>query len=287
MGKNGEGKTTLSKVIVRELEHSGTLKYGHNVQIGYFAQNQGDYLDPEKTVFETIDDVAVGDMRKQVRSLLGSFLFSGDAIDKKVKVLSGGEKSRLSLARLLLTPANLLVLDEPTNHLDMQSKDILKNALLQYDGTLIVVSHDRDFLQGLTNKVYEFRAKKIKEHLGDIYDFLENKRIRNLDDLESARRQRDQQQDSVSENKMNYERKKQLEKEIRKLNSRVKKTEEKIAELEEKITQTNNRLMQPDSDLDFDRFSKDLDRMNRELEQEMENWESQHRELEELNNQAG
>jgi ATP-binding cassette subfamily F protein 3 len=282
VGKNGEGKTTLSKVIVKELEHRGTLKYGHNVQIGYFAQNQGDYLDPEKTVFETIDDVAVGEMRKQVRGLLGSFLFGGDTIDKKVKVLSGGEKSRLSLAKLLLTPANLLVLDEPTNHLDMQSKDILKNALLQYDGTLIVVSHDRDFLQGLTNKVYEFGNKRIREHLGDIYDFLEYRRLKHLKELEAARDEKKLQEEGVSENKMNYERRKQVEREIRKLNTLINKTERKITQLEEKIANTNDLLIQPEKDLDFGRLSKELKQLNRELEQEMANWEQQHQELDRL-----
>ncbi len=282
VGKNGEGKTTLSKVIVKELEHAGTLKYGHNVQIGYFAQNQGDYLDPEKTVFETIDDVAVGEMRKQVRGLLGSFLFGGDTIDKKVKVLSGGEKSRLSLAKLLLTPANLLVLDEPTNHLDMQSKDILKNALLQYDGTLIVVSHDRDFLQGLTNKVYEFGNKRIREHLGDIYDFLEYRRLKNLKELEAARDNKKLQDDGVSENKMNYERRKQVERDIRKLNTLISKTEKKITQLEEKIASTNDLLIRPEKDLDFGRLSKELKQLNSELEQEMVNWEQQHQELDRL-----
>ena len=203
-------------MIVKELEYTGTLKYGHNVQIGYFAQNQGDYLDPNKTVFETIDDIAAGDIRKQVRTILGAFLFSGDTIDKKVKVLSGGEKSRLSLAKLLLTPSNLLILDEPTNHLDMQSKDILKNALLQYDGTLIIVSHDRDFLQGLTNKVFEFRDKKIKEHLGDIYDFLEYRKLKSLQQLETAKKSESGQKAQPSDRKLSYELKKQLERDIRK-----------------------------------------------------------------------
>lgn len=216
VGKNGEGKTTLARVIVGELDYSGTLKFGHNLQIGYFAQNQGDYLDPGKTVFETIDDIAVGDIRKQVRTLLGSFLFSGDTIDKKVKVLSGGEKSRLSLAKLLLTPTNLLILDEPTNHLDMQSKDILKNALIQYDGTLIIISHDRDFLQGLTNKVFEFRDQNIKEHLGDIYDFLEYRKLKSLQQLEFKNKDKNTDNSAVSKSKLNYERKKQLERDIRK-----------------------------------------------------------------------
>lgn len=286
VGKNGEGKTTLSRVIARELEYTGVLKYGHNVQIGYFAQNQGDFLDPEKTVFETIDDVAVGEMRKQVRGLLGSFLFSGDTIDKKVKVLSGGEKSRLSLARLLLTPSNLLVLDEPTNHLDMQSKDILKNALLQYDGTLIVVSHDRDFLQGLTGKVFEFRDKQVKEHIGDIYDFLEYRRLKNLKELESARRVKEEQDNKPSGNKLNYQQRKQVEREIRKLNTLIERTEERIAELETSIEDTNNRLINPEKDLDFDRLSRELDGLNKELGKEMENWEEYHQRLESLQNQS-
>jgi ATP-binding cassette subfamily F protein 3 len=284
VGKNGEGKTTLSKLIVGELEYDGTLKFGHNIQIGYFAQNQADYLDPEKTVFETIDDIATGEMRKQVRTLLGSFLFSGDTIDKKVKVLSGGEKSRLSLAKLLLTPSNLLVLDEPTNHLDMQSKDILKNALLQYDGTLIVVSHDRDFLQGLTNKVFEFRNKMIREHLGDIYDFLEYRRLRNLQQLEATGKQRTLKENSVSDNKKQYERKKQQERDIRKLKTLISKSEEKINTLEEKIAEANESLAEPAEDLDFDKLSKNLYRYDHQLKEEMERWEKLHLELEGLQN---
>ena len=286
VGKNGEGKTTLSRVIVRELEHTGTLKYGHNVQIGYFAQNQGDYLDPEKTVFETIDDVAVGDMRKQVRNLLGSFLFTGDTIDKKVKVLSGGEKSRLSLARLLLTPSNLLVLDEPTNHLDMQSKDILKNALLQYDGTLIVVSHDRDFLQGLTDKVFEFRNRSVREHLGDIYDFLEYRRLKNLKELESAKRELGMQKGDVSSNKLQYEKKKQLDRDIRKVKGLIQRSEDKISDLEERITATNDRLINPAEDADFDSLSKELGRLNTDLAKEMESWEKHHHELDQLKKES-
>ncbi|MCB2219718.1 MAG: ATP-binding cassette domain-containing protein [Bacteroidetes bacterium] len=288
VGKNGEGKTTLARVIIGELEHTGNLKYGHNVQIGYFAQNQGDYLDPEKTVFETIDDIATGDIRKQVRSILGSFLFSGDTIDKKVKVLSGGEKSRLSLAKLLLTPSNLLVLDEPTNHLDMQSKDILKNALLQYDGTLIIVSHDRDFLQGLTNKVFEFKDRKIKEHLGDIYDFLEYRRLKSLKELEQAKQSSEGAASRVSENKLNYERKKQLEREMRKTSNLVKRHEEVIEKLEMEIGVKQKLLSDPSGkDLNFDEISKAYNALNKKLEEEMMAWEEAHRKLEDLQSELG
>jgi len=287
VGKNGEGKTTLSRVIVKELEYTGILKYGHNVTIGYFAQNQGDYLDPDKTVFETIDDIATGDIRKQVRTILGAFLFSGDTIDKKVKVLSGGEKSRLSLAKLLLTPSNLLVLDEPTNHLDMQSKDILKNALLQYDGTLIIVSHDRDFLQGLTNKVYEFRNKNIREHLGDIYDYLEYRKLKTLKELEESRSGQKETEDTVSMNKLNYEKRKQIERDIRKINTRIKRAEEKIGELEEKIADHDKLLSNPYDKLDFDELSKEYSALNKNLEEEMENWEDLQTKLEELQQLSG
>ncbi|HKL66378.1 MAG TPA: ABC-F family ATP-binding cassette domain-containing protein, partial [Bacteroidales bacterium] len=184
VGRNGEGKTTMAKIINGDTEYSGNIKKGHNLNIGYFAQNQDELLDESLTVFETIDNVARGDIRNRLRDLLGAFLFGGDEIDKKVKVLSGGERSRLALVKLLLEPYNLLILDEPTNHLDMRSKDILKHALLEYDGTLIVVSHDRDFLNQLTGKIYEFRAKKIREYNGGIYDFLKKRKIENLRSIE-------------------------------------------------------------------------------------------------------
>jgi len=285
VGRNGEGKTTLSRIIVGELEYTGTLKYGHNIQLGYFAQNQGDYLDPEKTVFETIDDIAVGDIRKRIRTILGSFLFSGETIDKKVKVLSGGEKSRLSLAKLLLTPSNLLILDEPTNHLDMQSKDILKNALIQFDGTLIIVSHDRDFLQGLTNKVFEFRDQQTKEHLGDIYDFLEHRKFENLKQLEFAKKEDKVKEISLSDNKIVWEKKKQLEKDQRKLNSQIIRSEEKIGQIETEMKKLDELLSNPKSytkETNYFELSKQYDQLKLDLEKEMKLWEELHNNLEKL-----
>ena len=245
VGRNGEGKSTLAKIICGVLDHTGDVKLGHEVKIGYYAQNQQDMLDPEKTVFETLDDVASGDMRVKVKSLLGAFLFSGETIDKKVKVLSGGEKARLSLAKMLLFPTNLLVLDEPTNHLDMLSKDILKSALLQFDGTLIVVSHDRDFLQGLTTKVYEFRKPHIKEYIGDIYDFLEEKRLKELDDLNRKQKVQQQATPVVSQNKIDYEAKKVEEREKRKVEKEIKKLEEQIDALEKELADLDEVMANP------------------------------------------
>lgn len=247
VGRNGEGKSTLSKIIVGVLDHEGTVKLGHEVKIGYYAQNQQDMLDMNKTVFETLDDVAVGDMRLKVKALLGAFLFRGDDIDKKVKVLSGGEKARLSLAKMLLFPTNLLVLDEPTNHLDMLSKDILKNALIQYDGTLIIVSHDRDFLQGLTNKVYEFRKPNIKEYIGDIYDFLEQKNLSHLKELEMAK-QKTKVVEAVpqSQNKLNYERKKQFDARFRKIDKEIQRLEDAIGKLEKELADLDDIMAHPD-----------------------------------------
>ena len=245
VGRNGEGKSTLAKIICGVLDHTGEVKLGHEVKIGYYAQNQQDMLDLEKTVFETLDDVAVGDMRVKVKSLLGAFLFSGETIDKKVKVLSGGEKARLSLAKMLLFPTNLLVLDEPTNHLDMLSKDILKSALLQFDGTLIVVSHDRDFLQGLTTKVYEFKKPHIKEYIGDIYDFLEEKRMKELDDLNRQQKVQQQQAPTVSQNKIDYEAKKADDREKRRVEKEIKKLEEQIDALEKELAGLDEVMANP------------------------------------------
>jgi len=252
VGRNGEGKSTLSKIICGVLDHEGEVKLGHEVKIGYYAQNQQDMLDMNKTVFETLDDVAVGDMRLKVKALLGSFLFRGDDIDKKVKVLSGGEKARLSLAKMLLFPTNLLVLDEPTNHLDMLSKDILKNALIQYDGTLIVVSHDRDFLQGLTNKVYEFRKPNIKEYIGDIYDFLEQKNLNHLKELEVVAKQvKVQEAVPQSQNKLNYERKKQIDAKLRKVDKEIQRLESAIEKLEAELKEQDVIMANPDQHPDI------------------------------------
>ena len=247
VGRNGEGKSTLSKIIAGVLDYTGEVKLGHEVKIGYYAQNQQDMLDTEKTVFETLDDVATGDMRVKVKSLLGAFLFSGETIDKKVKVLSGGEKARLSLAKMLLFPTNLLILDEPTNHLDMLSKDILKSALIQFDGTLIVVSHDRDFLQGLTTKVYEFKKPHIKEYIGDIYDFLEEKRLKELDDLNRQQKVQQQTVPTVSQNKIDYEAKKIEEREKRRVEKEIKKLEEQIDALEKELATLDEIMANPAS----------------------------------------
>ena len=284
VGRNGEGKTTLSKILAGDLDATGKLKLGHQVVTGYYAQDQADYLDPNKTVFKTIDDIAVGDVRPRIRTILGSFLFSGEDTEKKVKVLSGGERSRLSLAKLLLTPCNLLILDEPTNHLDMRSKDILKNALLQFTGTLIIVSHDRDFLQGLTNRVFEFKDQGLKEYIGDIYSFLEQRRMRTLAQLEKnvkAERQ-GQHVEPVSKSKQTYEKKKRLEREERKLKTQVTRSETKITALEKRISQKEKILGDPD------RFSEILNDkslyheyeiLKKELQEEMQRWEMLHEQL--------
>ncbi len=275
VGRNGEGKSTLAKIICGVLDHTGEVKLGHEVKIGYYAQNQQDMLDPEKTVFETLDDVATGDMRVKVKSLLGAFLFSGETIDKKVKVLSGGEKARLSLAKMLLFPTNLLVLDEPTNHLDMLSKDILKSALLQFDGTLIVVSHDRDFLQGLTTKVYEFRKPHIKEYIGDIYDFLEEKRLKELDDLNKKQKVQQEAKPVVSQNKIDYEAKKVEEREKRRLEKEIKKLEEQIDALEKELAGLDEIMANPTDHPDVkvdDNFYWNYGKKKEELQYLIDKW---------------
>ena len=275
VGRNGEGKSTLAKIICGVLDHTGEVKLGHEVKIGYYAQNQQDMLDPEKTVFETLDDVATGDMRVKVKSLLGAFLFSGETIDKKVKVLSGGEKARLSLAKMLLFPTNLLVLDEPTNHLDMLSKDILKSALLQFDGTLIVVSHDRDFLQGLTTKVYEFKKPHIKEYIGDIYDFLEEKRLKELDDLNRKQKAQQQAAPTVSQNKIDYEAKKADDREKRRVEKEIKKLEEQIDAFEKELATLDEIMANPSAHPEVkvdDNFYWNYGKKKEELQYLIDKW---------------
>ncbi len=288
VGKNGEGKSTLSKIFARKLAFEGNVKYGHQISIGYYAQDQTEMLDGTKTVFETIDDIAVGDMRPKVRNILGTFLFSGDSIDKKVRVLSGGEKSRLSLAKLLLTPVNLLILDEPTNHLDMRSKDMLKNALLQYDGTLILVSHDRDFLQGLTNKVFEFKNKQIKEYLGDIYDFLESRRMQSLKELEKKKIIASNQNSKSSRQKELWVRNKSLDKDIRKAGNQITKLESQIEADEQEISSYDALLIDPVKNqeiIEKDNVYKKYEDVKKRHEKHMITWESLHSELEQLQEQ--
>ncbi|MCK9322234.1 MAG: ATP-binding cassette domain-containing protein, partial [Bacteroidales bacterium] len=284
IGRNGEGKTTLSRIFVGDLPYDeGVLKIGHNVKIGYFAQNQDELLDPNLTVFETLDKVAVGDVRTKIRDILGSFLFSGEDIDKKVKVLSGGEHSRLSLAKLLLEPYNLLVLDEPTNHLDIRSKDLLKQALLKYNGTLILVSHDRYFLDGLIDKVYEFRDKKIKQHIGGIYDFIRRRKIENIQDIEIKDKQLKQQSNkNISDNKQLYLERKEQDKKRRSLEKAVHKHEQQIEKFETEIEGLNKLLSAPDKHDEkklattYQMFTK----INTQLEKEMSAWEKASLDLE-------
>lgn len=274
VGRNGEGKSTMVKIIVGQLgDYSGMLRLGQGVIVGYYAQNQAAMLDGEKTVFQTIDDAAIGDIRPKIRNILGSFLFDNDDIDKKVKVLSGGEKARLALAKLLLTPCNLLVLDEPTNHLDMDSKDILKNALLQYEGTLIVVSHDRDFLQGLTDTLFEFRAGGVNQFNGDIFEFLEHRRLENLADLNLPRAavSSAKQSQPVSQGKIDYQLSKEREREMRKLRSNLQHIEDEITLLEQQIAEKEAVLSSGNAtDVAFyDEYQSLKDR----LEERMSAWE--------------
>ncbi len=284
VGRNGEGKTTLSRIIVGELDHEGSASLGHQVSIGYFAQNQSELLDPEKTVFQTIDEVAVGETRPKIRGILGNFLFSGDTIYKKVKVLSGGEKSRLAIAALLLRPVNLLVLDEPSNHLDMYSKDILKNALIHYDGTLIIVSHDRDFLQGLTTKVFEFSRKGIRQYIGDIYNYLENRKMSSLQELEiNPVASRQSEARPVSDQKLKYEERKKLEREQRKITNQIHQAEERINQLELEISQADHYLSDPvtyHSELSVPCFYERYAVLKTRLDEEVFLWDELHRELE-------
>lgn len=285
VGKNGEGKSTLVKCIMNEIPYDGNLKIGHNVKIGYFAQNQASLLDGEITVFDTIDQVAVGDIRTKIRDILGAFMFGGEASDKKVKVLSGGEKTRLAMIRLLLEPVNLLILDEPTNHLDMKTKDVLKQAIADFDGTVIVVSHDRDFLDGLVEKVYEFGGGKVREHLGGIYDFLQHKQMESLRELEKSvpsKTDNDQiQEPAVSSGKQSYAEKKEFEKQIRKAERLVKDAEAKVSQLEAELKVVEDKLAACATDNDlFERHGE----VSKSLDAAMSEWEDATMELENLKN---
>lgn len=291
VGKNGEGKSTLSKIIVGEIESSGGVcRLGHAVSIGYFAQNQAALLDGEKTVFETIDEVAVGDVRTRIRNILGSFLFDENDIEKKVKVLSGGEKTRLALAKLLLEPVNLLVLDEPTNHLDMLSKDILKMALMQYDGTLIVVSHDRDFLQGLTDTIYEFSHHKVKQFKGDIFDFLQTKKIADLDDLNQKSQQNKTKSEAVvTQSKQDYLKNKERESGLRKIRNKINSCEQEIEILENKLKQMDDTLASSDFSTqtsDMNKFYTEYEEIKKQLSERMNEWEELQINLEEAEKQC-
>ena len=275
VGRNGEGKTTFSRIMIGELDYEGSLKIGHNVKIGYFAQNQDELLNGEKTVFETIDDIAKGDIRSKMRDLLAAFLFRGEEIDKKVKVLSGGERSRLALVRLLLEPHNLLVLDEPTNHLDIRSKDILKQALINYDGTLIVVSHDRDFLNCIVDKVYEFRHNRIKEHLGGIYDFLRKKKIDNLSEIEKKDAgKKEMQLENISSNKLRYLEKKEYDRNLRKLRKKLEDSEKVIEKIENEISGLDKSFATGSNEqAEAEDFFKRYQELKELLNEEMEKWE--------------
>ena len=284
VGKNGEGKTTLSRIIAGELDYRGKLKIGINVHQGYYAQNQDEIMDEGKSVFDTIDYEAVGEIRTQTRNLLGAFLFHGDDIDKPVKVLSGGERSRLAIARLLLRPYNLLILDEPTNHLDMHSKDILKQALINYDGTLIVVSHDREFLDGLTQKIYEIRDGGVKEYIGGIYDFLRRRKIENLAELNRSEKQMNTPaENKIRINKLAYERKKEFERKIRKVERQIHLSEEHIVCLEKELEKLHNRMSGYEV-VDDEEVFKTYEKTSAMLSSEMQKWERLNTELEVLKN---
>lgn len=283
VGKNGEGKSTLVKCIMGEIPYSGTLKTGHGVKIGYFAQNQAQMLDENRTVFETIDYVAQGDIRTKIRDILGAFMFGGEASDKKVKVLSGGERSRLAMIRLLLEPVNLLILDEPTNHLDMRSKDVLKNALKEFDGTVIVVSHDREFLDGLVEKVYEFGNKQVIEHIGGIYDFLEHKKLQNLQELERTTDSKPSAQTEIqpTQNKLSYEARKERSKALKKLEKAVADAEQKVSDIEKAIADMETKLSTPEGASDSNLYGQYSDLKN-ELSDAMDFWTEKTMELEEM-----
>lgn len=295
VGKNGEGKSTLVKCIMGEIPFDGNLKVGHNVQIGYFAQNQAQLLDESLTVFQTIDYVAKGDMRLRINDILGAFMFGGEESDKRVKVLSGGERSRLAMIRLLLEPVNLLILDEPTNHLDMASKDVLKEAIKAFDGTAIVVSHDREFLDGLVTKVYEFGGGKVREHLGGIYDFLRSKQISELHELENSQAGnktfpgREQNIPSVGTNtqpvvkNQSYAEHKEQQKLLRKAEKAVEQSERRISDMEQRLKELDDLLMKPENASNME-FVTEYTTTKKALDEEVERWEKLSEELEQLTN---
>lgn len=276
VGKNGEGKSTLVKCIMGEIDYEGKLTLGHNVKIGYFAQNQAQLLDENLSVFETVDYVATGDIRSKIRDLLGAFMFGGEASDKKVKVLSGGERTRLAMIRLLLEPVNLLILDEPTNHLDMKTKDILKQAIKDFDGTVIIVSHDRDFMNGLVDKIYEFGNGKVREHIGGIYDFLNVKKMENLHELEiqTINYTPDNVKEDIEKNesKLSYEERKELSKQIKRLERQINEIESSIKDNESKVRKIEKKLSTPEGASDTSLFEEHAV-LQKEIEKEMELWD--------------
>ena len=291
VGKNGEGKSTLVKCIMGEIaDYTGRLTLGHNVMIGYFAQNQAQLLDENMTVFDTVDSVAQGDIRTKIRDILGAFMFGGETIDKKVKVLSGGERSRLAMIRLLLEPVNLLILDEPTNHLDMRSKDVLKSAIRDFDGTVIVVSHDREFLDGLVSKVYEFGGGKVREHLGGIYDFLQKKKIDNLNMLGAVAEKKDTPAaqpsagDTGISGKLSYEMQKEQARKLKKAEKDVENCEKEIETLEGKIAEVEEKMSHPDNASDVSLFQEHGE-LKKQLDKLVEKWESLSALAEDLKNE--
>ena len=285
VGKNGEGKSTLVKCIMGEIPFTGQLKVGHNVQIGYFAQNQAQLLDPTKTVYDTIDYVAKGDIRLRINDILGAFMFGGENSEKKVSVLSGGERSRLAIIRLLLQPVNLLILDEPTNHLDMPSKEVLKEAIKAFDGTAIIVSHDREFLDGLVTKVYEFGEGRVREHLGGIYDFLRNRNIESLHLLGSSSPVAAQPAAAteISANKQNYEERREMQKRIRKVEKEVKACEDKIERFEQRLKELDGILCTPEGASDMVLVTE-YAQTQKALDEEVARWEEVSTQLEQMQN---
>ncbi len=284
VGRNGSGKSTLIKCIMNEIPYSGNLKIGHNVQIGYFAQNQAQLLDENLSVFETIDNVAKGDIRLKINNILGAFMFGGEASDKKVKMLSGGERSRLAMIKLLLEPVNLLILDEPTNHLDMQSKEVLKNAINEFDGTAIIVSHDRDFLDGLVSKVYEFMDGKVTEYLGGIYDYLNRRNIESPDELSTKKKSsvvnESPLQAETVKKKNSYAEHKELQKKIRKIEKAIKESEAKIEKLENKLKVLSEKMCTPEGASDMNLISE-YTSVNKQLSAEEDIWTNLSEELDE------